>query len=517
MNLRGFIGPSYKLDSVNVDCQRSVNLYPEMISSGNGKEGALAYLKSTPGLEKIANVGTGKIRLVHTDYSGQVIVVSGMDVYTIFQMVGGVQSINPTKIGDLTTGVYYDPLDPIPDNTRPIKAVSGKIGTMDFTIITDGGIQNFMYQLNTFTVSFGTFASYGFPPIPYATHVDYLDGYLIYIASDNKFHVSEWNNFTVNALDFATAEGNPDLINSMLVVGRDLWIFNENSLEIYANTGNASFPFERVNGGFIKIGCLAPYSTATINHAAFWLGRDEKGQGTIYMSGGAMPQRISTTAIEEAISKYNNVEKATAYTYTKNGHSFYVINFDEMSWCYDISTQLWHERAFTNESTGDLERHRLNNLSFRPHRPFFNEDYSNIFVGGDYDNNKLYILNEEYRKDDTAPITRLRVFPHITNGLKRLFYNSLQIDMEVGVGLDGDVQGSDPQVMLSFSNDSGHTWSNELWASAGKKIGGIGEYKKRVIWNRLGSARDRVFKIKITDPVKVTLINAEINVQQGTS
>jgi len=98
-----------------------------------------------------------------------------------------------------------------------------------------------------------------------------------------------------------------------------------------------------------------------------------------------------------------------------------------------------------------------------------------------------------------------------------IFYKSLTLDMETGVGLDGDVYGSDPQMMLDFSNDGGHTWSNEAWASIGKKIGGIGEFKKRVIWRRLGMARDRVFRIRTTDPVSITLLSADIDYEVGRS
>ncbi len=89
--------------------------------------------------------------------------------------------------------------------------------------------------------------------------------------------------------------------------------------------------------------------------------------------------------------------------------------------------------------------------------------------------------------------------------------------MEVGIGLDGDVQGSDPAVMLDWSNDGGHTWSSESWALADAGSGEIGDYSKRVIWNRLGSFRQRVFRVKITDPVKIRLIDAQIEVESGTS
>jgi len=67
----------------------------------------------------------------------------------------------------------------------------------------------------------------------------------------------------------------------------------------------------------------------------------------------------------------------------------------------------------------------------------------------------------------------------------------------------------DPQVMLRWSDDGGHTWSNEHWASMGK----LGEYGKRVIWRRLGMTmklRDRVYEISGSDPVKIAIMGAEL-------
>jgi hypothetical protein len=66
--------------------------------------------------------------------------------------------------------------------------------------------------------------------------------------------------------------------------------------------------------------------------------------------------------------------------------------------------------------------------------------------------------------------------------------------------------GYDPQVMLRWSDDSGHTWSSEHWTSMGK----IGEYGYRTFWRRLGSSRDRVYEVSGTDPVKIAIMGAEL-------
>lgn len=519
MKFQGFVGPTYKLNSVNVDCQRCVNLIPEKIESGNGKEASTIYYKSAEGLEKIAEVGDGPIRLIHMDYTGQVFVVSGTEVYTLIEIVGGVETINPNLVGNIGTN-DLTPGSPQVDVTRQVKAVSLILPAPEenWTLFTDGSWTSYYYYHNAdYSVTgFGQTGLLISPP--YATQVEFIDGYTAYIVpNENKFYISEWNNLTTSPLSFATSEGNPDRILSMQVLDRLLYIFNEKSIEVYSNTGNADFPFERVSGGFISTGCLAEYSTARNIEAIFWLGRDENGQGTVFAMKGLTPQRISTHAIEQAISSYANPEKAVGYCYSREGHGFYVLNFAEASWCYDMATGMWHERAYTDEA-GDLVRHRTNGVAFRSTQlDVTNNTYINKYFCGDYEDNRIYLLKQGHFYDDTAPLTRMRRSPHVSSGNKRVFYKRFHLDMETGVGLDGDVQGSDPQVMLRFSNDGGHTWSSEAWASAGKKIGGIGDFKKRVIWNRLGSAYDRVFEVKVSDPVDVTIIGADLEIEVGAS
>jgi len=69
----------------------------------------------------------------------------------------------------------------------------------------------------------------------------------------------------------------------------------------------------------------------------------------------------------------------------------------------------------------------------------------------------------------------------------------------------------DPQVILSWSTDGGHTWSNDHPASMGK----AGQYTKRIIWRRLGAARNRSFRVAITAAVKRVLIGCYMDHERG--
>lgn len=505
MKLQGFIGPAYKLKSVNVDAQRCVNLYLEIIESGSGKGAQVAYLKKTPGLERLFTLGDGPIRLIHVENFERdnptekniVYVFSGAKVYACSYQGGAWQTKLLTRAGPFG--------EVLSTTTGPISAHSIKVSPTSYkTFFVDGNNNYIIDSTNNDGggIVYTDVLTLGFTPVLGATQVTWIDGYLILISkASNQFYVSAWLGTSFNPLDYATAEGNPDNIVAEVALNRDLWLFNTVSIEIFTNTGNPDFPFERVQSGYIEQGCAAAFSVAKTGGAVLWLSRDESGQGMVMASSGPSPQRISTHAIEYAISTYADISSARAYTYQNEGHSFYVLNFDEASWVYDLTTKLWHERAYLNNGT--LERHRGQTHGFLPGL--------GIHLVGDYQSGKIYQLKENVNTDDGAAVKRLRSAPHVSNELKRIFYGLLQIDLETGIGLDGSVQGSDPQIMMRFSDDGGHTWSNEKQAAIGK----LGNYKTRAIWRRLGQSRDRIFEVSVTDPIDVTLIDAEIEIEPG--
>ncbi|MFZ9845252.1 MAG: hypothetical protein ACO3EW_04675, partial [Candidatus Nanopelagicaceae bacterium] len=193
-----------------------------------------------------------------------------------------------------------------------------------------------------------------------------------------------------------------------------------------------------------------------------------------------------------------------AYTYQQEGHPFYVLTFPSANrtWVYDVSTQAWHERAgFFN---GAFIRHRSN----------CQMNFNSEVIVGDFEDGRIYAFDLDVYSDDGATQKWLRSWRALDTGknnLKRTAHHSLQLDCESGIGLDGDgtVQGSDPTVSLRWSDDGGHTWSNYH----AKSMGRIGEFGTRVLWRRLGMTqklRDRVYEISGTDPVKISIMGAEL-------
>jgi len=240
-----------------------------------------------------------------------------------------------------------------------------------------------------------------------------------------------------------------------------------------------------------------------------WLGQSEEGACVVWRANGYTPQRVSTHAVEYAIQGYmrdgRTIHDAVAMTYQESGHIFYVLSFPsaDATWVYDGATNLWHERG-----TWDADNRQY--CAWRPQSHAF--AFEKHLVG----NFKTGIVHEmsidKFTDAGGGPIRRLRRTPHLNVEDRTLFYHKLQVMLQSGVGLSSG-QGSDPQVMMRWSDDGSHTWGNEHWVSAGK----MGQYSARAIWRRLGRGRNRVFEISVTDPVPWRVISANMDVSEGTS
>lgn len=472
MRYPGFIGPSYTLDSYGIDAQRLVNWYPKINEMGKGKSDEVAALIVTPGLLKLATVGSGPIRGSYRATNGFLYVVSGNKLYYVNS------SWEALELGELATST----------------------GAIDFadngtTLLLVDGPNGYWHTFSSRTITKINDSAWSG-----STKVDYIDGYFLFNDPDSgKFYISGINSISLDALDFASTDGSPDNIISTQVNHREVWLFGENSIETWYNTGDADFPFSRISGGFIEMGIAAAFSAAKIGRYTFWIGKNKEGQGTVYAAQGLAPQRISTHAVELAIQSYGDISDAVAWTYQQNGHSFYVLNFTSANttWVYDLTTRLWHERAYF--SGGQYQRHRANSHAFA----------YGVHVVGDYENGNIYQLDDKTFSDDGQEIRRMRTAPHISNGIKRIRYSSLQLEVDTGEGLSEGSLETDPKIVLQYSDDGGSTWSNDKVASLGK----IGKRKTRVIWRRLGMSRDRIFRIILSDPVKANLIGAELSAQ----
>jgi hypothetical protein len=535
------LGGTYVARSVNAADARMVNLFPEAVPEG-GKEPA--FLNRAPGLRFLADMGDGPIRGLW-QFGGYAYAVSGEVLYRVDSIW----------------------------NVNPIGTVAGSSGPVS---MSDNGTQLFIacngpsFIYNSSTLAFAQITD---PDFPGAVTVGYLDGYFVFNEPNSQrlWITQLLDGTSIDPLDFASAEGSPDGLVSILIDHREAWLFGTNSVEVWYDSGAADFPLTPVQGAFNEVGCIAAFSVAKLDNGIFWLGADARGRGIVYRANGYTAQRVSTHAVEWQIQQYGNLSDAIAYTYQQDGHSFYVLIFPSANttWVFDVATSLWHERAaFIN---GSFTRHRSNcQMSF-----------NNEVVVGDHELGNIYAFDLDVFADNGEVqkwLRSWRALPTGANDLKRTAQHALQLDAETGaidsnvqtpvvyidtsspdeklltesgdviawelpttdalitesgdflvqedggrIRLDASVVGGallvetsmatataiNPQVMLRWSDDGGHTWSNSHWRSMGL----TGQWGRRVIWRRLGMTlklRDRVYEVSGTDPIKIAIMGAEL-------
>lgn len=470
-----FVGGSNEARSANASIQRAVNCYLEV---DQRNERAPMALYGTPGTTLRTTLATTPVRGCLRFSAAYSYWVAGNKVYRM-------------------------------DTSYVATALTGTIGTSSGRVgIASNGTEVLIVDGDKGWLVTGT-------TLAQITDVDFPNGVTVATAQDSFFLVAGngtgrlyWNETpntgsVWNGLDFSTAEGSPDNTIGILSDHRQVWIVGTDSTEIFDNTGNASALFARSGNNFIEQGAASGWTVQAMDNTVFWLGANKDGEGVVFKAQGYNPVRISTHAFEQAMRGYSTISDAFAYCYQLDGHSFYVLSFPtaNKTWFYDAASQLWFEWMWRNPADNSENRHRSSCHCF------FNRKH----LVGDWENGKVFSLEMGVYDDNTDPILRKRVTQTISEDGKRLFFGSLQVDMETGVGLASG-QGSAPLLMLRFSDDNGHTWSDILTVS----IGAQGEYGARAIFDMLGSAFNRVWEITMTDPVKFAVFGASVPVVKGT-
>lgn len=437
-----FIGPSYQGRSLAPACDRTINLYPELVESGTGKN---AYcLVGTPGLKCVWDTGLEQpIRGICTLGQKRILIAGRDTLYEVNVTTGALETI-----GGIQPDTEWDGLS----------AVTFAWNGNQYAIASGG--QGYLLDGTTLT------------PTIKMDSVDYLDGYFVALQSgDRRIRISGlYDGTTWDELDYAEKESRRDYPIAILADHGELWIFGEQTTEVWYNSGNSDFPFERIPNGRLELGCGAPWSPAKLDNSVFWIGQDERGNRVVWRADGYTAKRVSTHAVEYHMNRmlpkayaisdtiqvhHHAIEVgvvfAICWAYQEEGHSFYCMTFPEApaqlkaighheaaatSFVYDAATGLWHERAWWNPATGafELPRQRCHAYIWDHH-----------FVG-DRANGKVYEQHLELYDDDGYRIRRERTGPHLSFGMRQTFYHSFQLDMEVGVGLgaiDSDIYGPD--------------------------------------------------------------------------
>ena len=454
-------GGSYAARSQTAAAQTCLNLFPEPIPAGQDETIQYAHLL-TPGEMPFCQLPQSEVRCLYTTSLGDMIAVSGSTVYHVD--TGG----NSTALGQITstTGLVR-----MQDNGLCIVIVDGTANGWTVAMPAPG------------VTSYGPVTAITDPAWYGSATVAYLDTFLLCVEPGGK----QWyvlpsnyeNGVALDPLYVASKTSYPDIIVGVAVIGQTIWIFGQQSTELWYDAGATDFPFQRQQGVLANVGCDSPYSIATNFGQVFWVGRDVSGHARVYIGADNQAEVISTFAIEHVLGE-QTLQNAIGSCYQQEGHVFYVMTLQNATYVYDASTQLWHQRA--TGLTGRLAANCWCSV------------YGRTYCG-DYQNGLVSVVSQDFGLENGAPIYRQRAFPHVMTDGKRARHLAFGLDMQGGTTIEVDIDWSD---------DRGLTFAPPVPLNLTPMFAKI--------WNT-GISRDRVYRVTWTDAQPTALLGAFIDIQ----
>lgn len=482
MRYQGFIGSSYQSQSVISDAERTMNWYEEAIESEYGANRRALY--PCPGFSRFILAGqiTESACRALKVAGTRVFAVVGMGLYELF-VNGTATKRNPALAMA------------IDDNLATI-SYNGSSGDQIF--ITSGG-NGYLLDLNTNTFSQVLTGD--------ATMGAMTNG--IFLAFDKNTGIVRWSAINDGtswpALNFFARSLRPDPWQAM-VVGPDfkVWMIGSETSEIWAYFGTLTNPFQPLVGQVIPYGTIATWSVVTADDQIKWLTGTSLGAGIFVTASGLYPERISTHSTAFAWSNYarnTTIADAECWPYQDQDHPFTVMNFKaaDATWVSDGATNKWHERGYFSAGVYSVYKPRVHCYAWGKH------------LVGDRTTGAISTMDIlTTTETDGSVIRRLRQAPGLIDEHRYVKYGRVELLLESGLGLSSGL-GSNPLVSMQYSDDGGHTWSDERTCSAGP----MGAYTTQVYWDRCGVSRHRVFRFICTDPIPWRVTDAWLNNRPG--
>jgi hypothetical protein len=491
----GFLGPSYNGRSSNFNAARSVNLYAELGTLDNTSKTPIS-LVGTPGVSLWAALGALPVRGFHV-FNKNLYVVSGNVLYQI------TPAIQISVVGTLSTVI-----GPVifKDNALGTPLYDGPGGNQ--MMLIDGSFAYLYYYsagwkfISPFVDGGGTF-----PAFPIG--LEYIDGYMVVSALGSiKAYASnlyDCSSGAWNALAESPIAASSDYIQAIINLHQQLWFIKQGTSEVWQDTGTAptvGFPFQRVSSGVIDYGTPCPDGVIRSDNSIAFPATQRINDrwefvGIVEVSGG-QPVVISPQPIVYQMNRWSPWVDIIGFSFALEGHTFGVWTSPSanQTFMYDFTTQMWNEWSTYVGAPYATGRHLSNCYTV----------FNGYHLVGDYRNGNIYALSSGTYTDNGVPIVSMRVGPHLfdENNLHAITIESFEIDAQMGVGDPNTL--INPLITLSYSDDNGATWSNDMPRSLGQ----VGAYKNRAIWNSLGQFHDFLPRIVMDAPCKRVISGAWI-------
>ena len=132
--------------------------------------------------------------------------------------------------------------------------------------------------------------------------VAYIDGWWIFNQPGTQEFYTNFPQYgtAFNGSYFALKDAFSDKLMGVMENKEELWLPGEMTTEIWYDAGGTYFPFQRLVGTMLQIGCSATYSLARLmtqgQDGLIWLGRNERGENVVVRTRGFTAEIVSTPA-----------------------------------------------------------------------------------------------------------------------------------------------------------------------------------------------------------------------------
>jgi hypothetical protein len=438
----------------------------------------------TPGYiaQYVLNVSSNPVRQIYSDQNDAYSYALAFSADVVYLLSGTARS---TRIGNINTA-------------------SGFIGVTSSTsqVMFVDGSAGYVYDISAETIT--TITSDNFPANP--LDCVFFNNYFVALQKNsNQWFVSAAGDaLTWNSQNSVVFNAKADTLKGCAAVNNVLFIFGKSTTEVWYPQANGTFPFSYNSNMLFEYGCIATGSIAEGQGILIWLAGDKNGVGSIYMSNGTTPDKISTKAVDYALRQYGDVSDAVGFIYKEAGHIFYQISFPSANktWLADLTPD-----------NGGVNWTNLTELDGSYHAAICHTYFNDKHLVGSKDSSVVYNLSSNIITQNLLPVHRVvQGSSYMLPMYNRFKVANFEVNFQGGSGNSND-PGRIPKSYLSVSTDEGHTFSHQRPA----EIGRIGEYRYRANWYGCGVTRSFTPRIDVYDPVGTYILGAKMVIEEGSA
>lgn len=329
-----------------------------------------------------------------------------------------------------------------------------------------------------------TLAAIAFPDGALVTKILIAGSRLVAIRKDTgQFYWTQPLGTTIDALDFATAENQPDRLLDMLFSKGFLLLFGSETVEYWALGSNPDLPFEVLQGQVIQKGIRGAGCAVTIGSTFSWV----TDQNQVCLANEETA--ISNNGLQERIEKSLTV---LLFTFVLGGNEYIALRLDKETQVYDVKAQKWFE----------FKSHGQDN--------WIPQCFSDGVFGSSIDGRTMRWGPDWF---DLGGVLERRIRAGMVIDSGGAAINNVQIRTDVGQTpfLEGDYEN--PEIEMRLSRNGGHQWLD--WRARG--LGKRGDFRNRVQWRACGMASrpSLLIEFRVTDPVDLRISDVLVNEETG--